>query len=50
MLVLPGCISVERYDEGWTDGIQSSFHGRPSELVLLDLEGSGVRPRPFVIC
>lgn len=34
-----GRISMESNDERWPHGIHSSLHGRPSELVLLDLEG-----------
>lgn len=46
VLVVPGRVSVESNYERWSDGIHSSFHGRPSELVLLDMEGL---PSSFIV-
>lgn len=39
VFTVPGLVSMESNDERWPHGIHSSLHGRPSELVLLDLEG-----------
>lgn len=42
VLAVYGRVSMESNDEGWSHGIYTSFHGRPSELVLLDLEGLSI--------
>lgn len=46
VLTVPGRVSVESNHEGWSYGVHSSFHGCPSELVFLDLEGLS---NPFIV-